>query len=411
MVVLLQYEEHRDVPHPDIMGGDLNMVEDAIDRLPVKEESKRVTEAFEKLKTHLLLRDGWRNTYPDERGYTYEHSNHKSLARLDRIYTKQDILESSREWRIEESGIETDHKLVSVQITCEDAPNIGPGRWSIPDQVIRDKKFKAFLVIRLLETLREMRMIIDGTIPRTEEHNVQTLFQKFKDDVCKEAKRRQKEITPRLALQISKLEKDRQDILNQNDDPTTPEETERRITDAGILQEQIQELSKKLHQRVRDNVKYLHKIENETMSKTWTRNGKQRKPRDIIRALRKPVNHPRTRNTGTGESDEPLNDAHLEKKSGKLTELLRDYHEELQSHGIPEDEDAVDRMIHIMEALDHIDQRAENTPNAALGDDIQDSEITAIIKLVHKGKAAGIDGLTYEFWKSLLNTGAYYNVA
>jgi hypothetical protein len=57
------YETH-DVRKPDIMGGDTNMVEDPIDRLPAYSDPEGPVSAFDDLKSYLGLVDGWRETYP-----------------------------------------------------------------------------------------------------------------------------------------------------------------------------------------------------------------------------------------------------------------------------------------------------------------------------------------------------------
>ncbi|KAK7007332.1 hypothetical protein R3P38DRAFT_3212320 [Favolaschia claudopus] len=56
---------------PTLLGGDTNLVEDAIDRLPSHEDSNSAVEAFQDLKAYLGLVDGWRETYPTTRAYTF----------------------------------------------------------------------------------------------------------------------------------------------------------------------------------------------------------------------------------------------------------------------------------------------------------------------------------------------------
>ncbi|KAK0502754.1 hypothetical protein EDD18DRAFT_1063888 [Armillaria luteobubalina] len=47
------YERNPQVPHPDIMGGDMNIVEDPIDRLPAKADTEEAVLALDALKTLL----------------------------------------------------------------------------------------------------------------------------------------------------------------------------------------------------------------------------------------------------------------------------------------------------------------------------------------------------------------------
>ncbi len=57
---------------PDYMGGDMNFVEDAIDRLPMRADHVDVLTAFDNLKELLGLRDGWCNTYPDKKNFSFQ---------------------------------------------------------------------------------------------------------------------------------------------------------------------------------------------------------------------------------------------------------------------------------------------------------------------------------------------------
>jgi exonuclease III len=76
------------VDRPDILGGDTNFVEDAIDRLPSHSDSKASVDTFDDLKKYLGLIDGWRETYPTTRAYTFMQalSQGGSQSRIDRIY-------------------------------------------------------------------------------------------------------------------------------------------------------------------------------------------------------------------------------------------------------------------------------------------------------------------------------------
>lgn len=57
---------------PDIMVGDFNITEDAIDRLPCRKDKAAPINTLEDLKASLGLVDGWRTTFPDTKAYTYE---------------------------------------------------------------------------------------------------------------------------------------------------------------------------------------------------------------------------------------------------------------------------------------------------------------------------------------------------
>jgi exonuclease III len=111
---------------PDIMGGDFNMVEDAIDRMPMHEDSQGQVEALDNLKNRLHLKDGYRDTYPSTKAFTFHQVATGSQSRIDRFYVTPKILATAREWKIETIGVPTDHRMISVQVASENAPDVGP---------------------------------------------------------------------------------------------------------------------------------------------------------------------------------------------------------------------------------------------------------------------------------------------
>ena len=76
--------------HTNILMGDLNFVEDALDRngkLPNNlEKDRQVLFDWNKIKTDFDLIDTFRILNPPSRRYSFTHQNKKSLSRIDRIY-------------------------------------------------------------------------------------------------------------------------------------------------------------------------------------------------------------------------------------------------------------------------------------------------------------------------------------
>jgi exonuclease III len=93
-------EKTRSIPKPDIVLGDWNMVEDAVDRLPHHRDGGAVTEAMRNLKRKLKLVNGWRQTYPDTKGYSFLQSATGSQSRIDRILVTDKIFQHSSDWTI-----------------------------------------------------------------------------------------------------------------------------------------------------------------------------------------------------------------------------------------------------------------------------------------------------------------------
>lgn len=97
------FERHPNIELPDYFAGDMNIVEDAIDRLPARNDPDTAVAELDQLKTHLGMVDGWRQTYPNKRAYTYTQSRRNgegSHSRIDRIYVRHETLRQSYEWRI-----------------------------------------------------------------------------------------------------------------------------------------------------------------------------------------------------------------------------------------------------------------------------------------------------------------------
>ncbi|THU79217.1 hypothetical protein K435DRAFT_875717 [Dendrothele bispora CBS 962.96] len=121
-----QYFEQNPSKKPDILAGDMNVVESGmVDRLPAHNDPEEATEALDNLKILTNLHDGWRDTYPDKKAYTFHQTATGSQSRLDRIYATSSFLTSSREWNIEATGIRNaDHKMVTVHVSNEEAPSV-----------------------------------------------------------------------------------------------------------------------------------------------------------------------------------------------------------------------------------------------------------------------------------------------
>lgn len=113
----------------DVMVGDCNMVEEARDRSPARDDPAVAVEALDQLKQVLYLRDAWCDAYPINRTFSYIQDTTSSMSQINQIYMTDPLTVSTREWSIGPTGIpETDYKLLTVQIAHADAPIIGRGR-------------------------------------------------------------------------------------------------------------------------------------------------------------------------------------------------------------------------------------------------------------------------------------------
>lgn len=200
------YKENENVPHPDLMLGDFNMVEDSIDRIPNRSDSNNTREALGDLKLALNLTDGWREVNEDEKGYTHTVTANGSQARLDRIYATKEIIETASEWVIDDTPavIRSDHKMIRVDVTHRQMPHMGKGRWTIPGYVLADKDFQKKATERGIHFANEL----DTTAPRTETGNAQTRFKRFKDDIIQLARQKGRVLVPRMVEQLKKMKEE-----------------------------------------------------------------------------------------------------------------------------------------------------------------------------------------------------------
>ncbi|KAJ6527895.1 hypothetical protein DFH09DRAFT_1094693 [Mycena vulgaris] len=101
-----------DLPVPDSVLGDLNVLEESIDRFPHRLDEDGATEALSRFKRLLELKDGWRATNPDLKAYTYTYPT-RSHSRIDCILVSPSLFKSCRNWDV---AVKTDHRMASVNI-------------------------------------------------------------------------------------------------------------------------------------------------------------------------------------------------------------------------------------------------------------------------------------------------------
>ncbi|KAJ7469428.1 hypothetical protein FB451DRAFT_1091550, partial [Mycena latifolia] len=201
----------RNLPKPDMVLGDFNMVEDAIDRLPHHKDPSAVTEAMMRLKAKLHIQDGWRQTFPDTKGYTFLQAATGSQSRIDRILATENILKNSSDWTIESPGIHTDHQLLSMKYSDPKMPFIGKGRWVLPLHLLKDK-----VVMEKVYALgKEMEARLEGVkYNRTNEDNPQTIFKQFKDEIIVVFRDRAKVLVPKMDKDINEMKESLKNTLN-----------------------------------------------------------------------------------------------------------------------------------------------------------------------------------------------------
>ncbi|KAF9037438.1 DNase I-like protein [Panaeolus papilionaceus] len=196
------FEENRDIPRPDIMLGDFNVVENKIDHDPPNKDSFAATESLQNFWIDHNLQDVWRNENPNELMFTYiqfQNTTRKSQSRIDRVYVKGELSGMCYEWNFKHSGITSDHKLTSFKLEDPKMPFIGKGRWAMPLFVLSNPT----LMNSIKEIGSEKLQILKKAI---EENNLteikpQTIHENFKREI--QEKPRKKEMKKQMSDQMS----------------------------------------------------------------------------------------------------------------------------------------------------------------------------------------------------------------
>ncbi|KAF5325465.1 hypothetical protein D9619_009740 [Psilocybe cf. subviscida] len=369
---------------PDVMAGDFNMVEEVIDRLPIQSlDGKAVLKAFDDLKMDINVTDGWRATFPDDRRFTYRQQTlDGSKSRLDRIYVKHTHFETAREWKIEKCAITSDHDLVSAQIVNDEAPEIGRGRWTFPDFLLRDKVTMEYIIGKGAEAVAKVRLAQQS--PRDPDNNAQTIFSALKSTITNKAKERERSLAPQAVMQLRKLEDELSEVLHDNS-----LNAEDCVRESNRITMEMEKVERERHLKERVHAKAHNFLEGETVSQYWSAVNREIKPRDVFYALKK------TTLPGV-DSEQP----DYEKDSSKMAELAREYHKSLQEDGA-EIHISPARQLHINEALGTVTKRVNEEQVELLEAKIGLHEVVNALEASGNAKSPGLDGITYEVYKSL----------
>ncbi|KAI1781991.1 Endonuclease/exonuclease/phosphatase [Ganoderma leucocontextum] len=361
------YETHQAVPKPHLMAGDFNNVEDAIDRLPIGEPPDSSIEDLDALKQALglMLVDGWRETYPMDREYTFHRvaDGRATLSRLDRIYIKESMRRDARDWKITESASE--EPLVSVQLTTANSPSAGPGRPVFPLCLMKDKVLKKEMKKRGLEAIKDLDSLDAGTA-RTENFNAQVVLHKMKSDMMAMARKRERETIPKLLAEIRMLEQELTRLKKEH-----PKEGEDRAKKTAALTRQVSELKLKRTRQLQQNSRARFRKEGEKPTKYWTRLNKECTPREPIPAFE--CEGQRT----------PADPA-------KMADLARNHHSTVQQDDASAKPPG-EREVDIAEALNSLDTEVTEEQAEGMAAEITYSDCDLALP-------PGLDGVQYEVY-------------
>ncbi|KAF6758940.1 Endonuclease/exonuclease/phosphatase, partial [Ephemerocybe angulata] len=371
---------------PDVLLGDMNMTEYTNDRRPGKADNAAVVDAFREMKEANRLIDGWLAQHTGPMQYTFrtqKRGQANSRSRIDRIYVRESLEKRTYEWCILDSGIKTtDHYLAMMAITLPETPYIGKGRSTIADFMLGYNAVINAIVKRTQALVEELEKLSNGTTPRSDQVNPQTLWKAFKTDLLRivgeYSRKRTSKINEEIALWDARKKSilARPDLDEDEDGLALLDEVECNITNltaARVLRQQT-----KMEAR--------HQLIGETNSKYDYILHREQKPRDSIPRLRVPDSNP----------------PRYETSSNRMVEIATTHHEKLQDHY---DRPATARIKELarQKALSALATKLTTAENQEMGAKITQEEVLTALGEIANGKASGLDGIPVEVWK-LLNS-------
>ncbi|KAJ7180857.1 Endonuclease/exonuclease/phosphatase, partial [Mycena filopes] len=354
------------LPVPDMFLGDMNVVEDPIDRMPHRADDARATYAYARFKRLLGMKDGWRVTNPDEKAYTYAHTTGDSMSRIDRINVSEESFRSCRSWDIHDMGDLTDHRMVSVDVSAPGAPYIGRGRYVIPLYMLKDKLFMQYAVTEGCK------------LEEDSQENIQVRWKEYKDRLRDFARVRAKESTGALDQKKKKLERERTAVLNNG-----AFTQKLRAEKASVIQREVDKIVSVQSSKNRMATKIRYRNELDNITSFTVRVNKDHKPRDTLSFLQRTDTTPPIGST----------------RSEDMAELARDYHNEVQQD--PTENDREVKNTNIEEVLQYIDDDDPAPGMEELEEELTEDLVLQSIKASAKGKAPGMDGIHTEMWDDL----------
>lgn len=375
---LLHMAEGRRYDRPDILAGDFNIVEEAIDRLPAKEDNAPAVQNLRALLHYFKLYDGWRLSEPTRKDFSFPQRGSLTRSRLDRIYATTDLVNSSHTWSIRSTGVQTDHRLASAALNTANAPYVGRGRWTMPLHLLSDDRFLQKLADLGKRTMTELRKLAQTEV-RNPAYTVQHAHSAFKQAVQDMARQHMKVTAPKLAAEIRRLTEHLHDIET---DDSYPSSTALCHT-AAAISNRILDLERKRYAAAKLSTTTRYILNAEKVTKYWSMINKDRKPRDVIHALHD------TRQTA----------ATYVRRSDKMAELARDYHDSVQRTDSPGFSNDAQRTA-MQSVLADIPSQLDGADSELLASEVSKDDIKRALKLTQTGRAAGLDGIPYEFWSA-----------
>ena len=374
-----------------IVLGDWNFVEDRVDRSPQHDNDRRVTGEMAKLKATYDLTDGWRQSNPKARSFTWEGTTgserKKIFSRIDRIYITRNTWEITNEYRIINCDV-SDHNGVAVTIRDASAPEIGKGEAKMNMKILSHPLFRkeADQLLRKLESqlnrygaLEKKRCKPGREVSLQklrDQNNPQTIWSSYKAGLLEASTR----ATQSRRTELLKLRRGAERGIKRAEMGLRDCEPEREEECRKILSEHKKTLSD-YDEEARNTRTHLNEAKwftnNERVSKQWFGLNKPGKSSTTIKSF--------FRADKEGETEDPK----------EMLEIAREYHSQLQSE--PPMDKGRERAID--DILVNVKKKLDKKEYEEMGKDIRFKEVDATVRKAPNGKAPGPDGIPNEFWK------------
>jgi hypothetical protein len=378
-----RFWEENNVPKPDFMVGDFNIVEDKIDRAPMRDafENPVTLEAFTNMRESLGVEDSWRRTFPDSRLFTYVSARH-NMSRLDRIYSKPSHNAFMFEWFSGCTTIRSDHDMVAAKFAPADSPEMGTSRWTWPAAMLTNKSVMNYVEERAWQFQEEIKQW-EGGAERSRTRSADSILKEFKADIKAKAQEVARVAIPKLNNRIKSLSKA---IKEMEQHPGLDNEALVR-EEISRMKKQMDELLATKDGRSAESEKANWDTKGETITPYWMNINKEKKPRDAIRRFRIPGTNPPIYETDTA----------------RMSEIAKKHYEGVQYPKEDQETSSEERVVCIDEAMQAIpeDQKLKEEHVPELAGKICPEDVSAAIKVSKGRKATGLDGIPYEIWKAL----------
>ncbi|KIK59127.1 hypothetical protein GYMLUDRAFT_245557 [Collybiopsis luxurians FD-317 M1] len=198
------------LPVPDQILGDTNIVEEAPDQSNNRTDDQSAVAALTQFKNLFRLKDGWRAINPSEWQYTHVHQGQNgctSMSQIDHIYISENLQLHCNNWEIsDEFAHMTDHSMVSVVVNTPGIPYQGKGRYTMSPKSLENP--------HLIKTFSDIGYAMEDQCycsadppSHSDNCNPQLFLQRLKEEMVKEERQYRKKTAGSAHSKMQALQK------------------------------------------------------------------------------------------------------------------------------------------------------------------------------------------------------------